>query len=158
VFTAPICSTSFLCFALQQSAFHHPTFFSYQRITLFSAYLYQKDERALPGNLHSNKFFVSSVKTMNVVSLTCSPFVCKSYKIMTILMVAISDKPKSYTQITRGSHLAAVNLTTVQVTEHSLMHQLSSICCIRLSGTVLTYIALTEIGTMSICKYSRTRL
>jgi hypothetical protein len=36
----------------------HATCFAFQSVTLFSAYLYQKDERALPGNIKSIRLFL----------------------------------------------------------------------------------------------------
>ena len=56
----PRCLTSPLCCILQQSTSHHPTFVSYQCFTLLPAYLYQKDERTLPGNLDISSFSRSS--------------------------------------------------------------------------------------------------
>ena len=40
----------------QQSTFHHATFYTSQRSTLLPAYLSQKDEQALTGNLQNGKF------------------------------------------------------------------------------------------------------
>jgi hypothetical protein len=45
----PKLSTSFLCCRLPTSTSQH--------LTLLPAYLYQKDERALPGKLQSSKLF-----------------------------------------------------------------------------------------------------
>ena len=51
------CWAPFLCCQLLSS--HHPTFFTCQRSTLPSPYLYQKDERELSGNLRRSKYLLS---------------------------------------------------------------------------------------------------
>ena len=53
--------------------FHrHCTFFTFQRSTLLLVYLYQKDERALPGNLQNRKSPLLSTVT-TVVPFAASP-------------------------------------------------------------------------------------
>jgi hypothetical protein len=45
---------------------HLSPFFTFERVTSHLTYLYQKDERALPGDLRNRKF--TSVFPFNVVS------------------------------------------------------------------------------------------
>jgi hypothetical protein len=52
----------------------------------------------------------------------CSDGKRKSYKITKMQMFATSDKVKPYTKSTNGLNLAAVRLTTVQMTKLSLHH------------------------------------
>ena len=51
--TQPKCSAPSPCHTYSQQ---HTTFFFSQRSTLLPAYIYQKDERALPGNLSVSTF------------------------------------------------------------------------------------------------------
>ena len=52
---------------LQQPTLHHLSLLGYQRSTLHPAYLYQKNERALPRNLHQ---FLFSPVIMHVIALS----------------------------------------------------------------------------------------
>ena len=54
---------SLLSAACSQSTSHHLTGFTSQICTLPPAYLYQKDERALPGNLQSSKLVFPPLTT-----------------------------------------------------------------------------------------------
>lgn len=48
----------------QHSTSHHITFFAFERLVLFSVYLYQKDERTEPWGLQSDKLSVSLLITV----------------------------------------------------------------------------------------------
>jgi hypothetical protein len=65
------CSKTLRIFS-PSSTYHLSTFSTSERLTFSLTYLYQKDERALPGNLHCCKYMFPP---LNVVSVTTLHFI-----------------------------------------------------------------------------------